>query len=86
MSHLDMNTTLQIDSETTSSAADVYLSVAGQQLGPYCLPRALAVVRRNRLEAQAWLWRAGMAEWQRMTDYLKIRSVFRRRPAARSRG
>jgi GYF domain 2 len=60
--------------EEQKSAADVYLSIAGQRFGPYCLTRALTLVRRNHLEARAWLWRAGMIEWRKITDYLRLRS------------
>jgi hypothetical protein len=70
-----MNTALPFTAES-NSASDVYLSVAGQQLGPFCLPRALAVVRRNRLEARGWLWRSGMTGWTRIADYLHMRSIF----------
>jgi hypothetical protein len=57
------------------AAADVYLAVAGQRLGPYSLPQALTKLRRNRLEAKAWLWRAGMREWVTISEYFRIRSA-----------
>ncbi len=58
-----------------SSAADVYLSISGEQMGPFSLRQALAKIRRNHLDASAWLWRAGMREWLSLGEYLQIRSA-----------
>ncbi len=76
---------LDLVNDGQTSAADVYLSIAGEQLGPYCLSRALTLVRRNRLEAKAWFWRAGMAEWKKLSEYLRIRSSIHSRRAGRAR-
>ncbi len=65
------------------AAADVYLAIAGQQLGPYSLPQALTKLRRNRLEAKAWLWRAGMSEWVTISEYFRIRSAILGHPGLR---
>src|ERR1051326_806346 len=50
--------------EPSNEPATVYLSVDGQQFGPYAASKVRAMVALGSVSADAYFWQDGMAEWR----------------------
>jgi len=58
-------------------ATQYYIAQNGQSVGPYAISQILDLVRQNLIKADSFVWKTGLAAWDKAENFAELSSIFK---------